>query len=581
MTLQDRNSAYRVALAAALLITAGVYLQTAFFDFAYDDFGQIVFNQGIKSWDLVLRYFQSHVWAQVGGPALYYRPLFMLWLAANFKLFGIHPLYWHVAAIAVHLLACLLFYFFTARLTGDKWIAVVAVLLFGLHPVHVEDVAWISGTTETLLAVLLFGSLLCHLKHADSGNVGMDGWQAASFVLAVLAVMTKETGIVIPALIGGYEWIFRRREASRKDALIGVARVAAPYLLISIGYFLVRAFALKRLTPPHTKFSLVSILLAWPKVLMFYTAHLLLPLRLSPFYNLMRVEHPEWSNFVLPLILISAGAAVICYGGRRSRVFAFLALWCLVFSVLILNVTFLHVPENVHDRYLYLPSAALCVIVASLLARLKEIGATKSVAAVLIVIAAGYAFVTVRESQYWLNDETLAKHGIAVSPGHPIAPLVLGNAYIREERMEDALPYLVGAVDADPENVEALASLGLCYSQIGAFPMAAQYLTKAIALNPSYSRTHLLLGCVRLEQHRLDEAEAEIRKALELQHFSMGALFLHYNLGNVLYAKGDIRGALHEYLLETPNDPTIDPAVVLAWARVEEIRRQIRSQIRK
>ncbi len=575
------NSRYRLALAAALLITAAIYLNTALFDFAYDDFGQIVFNNGIKSWGLALQYFQSHVWAQAGGAALYYRPLFMLWLAANYKLFGIHPLYWHAMAIAAHLLACLLFYGFAVRLTGDRWVAVVAVLLFGLHPVHVEDVAWISGATETLLAVLVFGSFLCYLKHRESGKSGIDRWMAASLVLAFLATMTKETGAVFPALIGSYEWVFRTRKESRKNALRRAAQAAVPYVLVSIGYMAGRTLALHRLAPPHTKFGLVSVLLGWPKVLIFYAAHLLLPLHLSVFYNLIRVEHPGWSNLVLPLILLAAGAAALCYGSRRSQVFCFLCLWCVVLSVPSLNVTLLYGVENVHDRYLYLPSAAWCVLLASLLARFKETGATRSVAAVLAVIAAGYAFVTVRESQYWIDDEALAQHGIAVSPGHPIAPQVLGNFYIRHGRVAEALPYLLDALQAQPDNVDTLASLGMCYSEMNALPLAVEYLAKAIALSPLYPRTHMLLGTVRLQQNRLDEAEAEIRKAMELQRFSRGALFVHYYLGNILYAKGDRKGALREYLLESSNDPGIDPAVVVSRARVEEIQGQFRPQMLK
>lgn len=68
---------------------------------------------------------------------------------------------------------------------------------------------------------------------------------------------------------------------------------------------------------------------------------------------------------------------------------------------------------------------------------------------------------------------------------------------------------------------------------------------------------------------------------MELQRFSRGALFVHYYLGNILYAKGDRKGALREYLLESSNDPGIDPAVVVSRARVEEIQGQFRPQMLK
>src|SRR5690348_3837947 len=97
-----------LSLVATLLATATIYAQALFFDFAYDDFGQIVHNPQIKSWALCLTYFKSHVWAQATSLALYYRPLFMLWLTANYKIFGLNPLSWHLAAITLHVLCCVL-----------------------------------------------------------------------------------------------------------------------------------------------------------------------------------------------------------------------------------------------------------------------------------------------------------------------------------------------------------------------------------------------------------------------------------------------------------------------------------------
>src|ERR1035437_7975884 len=97
---------YRLAVSGALLVTAAVYLEAAFFDFVYDDFEQIVYNPGIKSWDLAIGYFKSHVWAQSGSVLpLYYRPVFMLWLRANHALFGLHPLYSTLLPARFHALA--------------------------------------------------------------------------------------------------------------------------------------------------------------------------------------------------------------------------------------------------------------------------------------------------------------------------------------------------------------------------------------------------------------------------------------------------------------------------------------------
>lgn len=558
-------------LSAVLLLTASVYLRAVFFEFVYDDFGQILYNPQIKSWLLALGYFKSHVWAHTNAPALYYRPVFMLWLAAQYKLFGLNPALWHLTVIALHILCCVLLYFFIFRLTEDNWVAVVAVLLFGLHPVHVESVAWISGATEPLLAALLLGSLLCYLKHRDSGQKETDPWQVASLLLACLAILAKETALVTPAIIFSYEWIFQQSGASRKIRLHSALRKSIPYVVISLVFLVVRTLALRSLVPQHTRFGFQAALLAWPKAVVFYTAHALFPFRLSVFYNLFAVTHPGLWNFVLPLVLLLAGASVLFYGSRRSRVLAFLSAWCSILLVPMLNVTLWNNAENVHDRYLYLPSVAICVMLASLLSRLKELQYTRTAAATLIAIAVGYAVVTVWELQYWKNDYVLAVRGVEVSPGHPIAPQLVGNAFIRQGKINEAVPHLMDALQAQPDNVDTLCSLGFCYSAINALPLAEECITKALALDATEPRAYLLLGIVRLKQQRLDEAEAEIRRGIALQHVSTGVILLHYYLGDVLYAKGDVQGAVREYRLELRNDPAADPVVVNARARLDEI----------
>jgi tetratricopeptide (TPR) repeat protein len=571
--LASRLKSFHIIVCAVLAIIAAVYLQTAFFEFAYDDFGQIVYNDGIKSWRLALNYFSSHVWAQTGGISYYYRPVFMLWLTANYAVFGQHPLYWHLAAIALHVLACGLFYLFLYRLTQDRWTSLVAALLFGLHPAHVEAVAWISGATESLMAALLFGSLLCYQRSRDFRS-GRSWFWAASLFLAGLAVLAKETAIMLPAVVFSYEWLLGVA-AKRRDRLLCGAQAAAPYAIVSCGFLVLRALALHRLTPPRTADSLSSVLFAWPKILIFYGVHALLPVRLSEFYELMIVRRPGVENFLLPCILVSVVALLLTYLGRRSRVIAFWTLWCAILLAPAFLLTLSYNVENLHDRYLYLPLASLCVLVASALWRLKQTGRNWATLVVLAVIGAGYAVVTFQESQYWRNDTVLGQHSLAMTPGNALAEQLLGNAYIRDGRSDEAIPHLLDSLEAQPDNSDTLRSLGLCYLEGNALPLAEQALTKSMARNNGRPETHLLLGEVRLKQNRLEEAESEFRRGLEL-HRSPNVVLLHYYLGQVRYARGDFQGALQEYRLELKNDAESDPVFANAKQRIEEIEHRAR-----
>jgi hypothetical protein len=561
----------------ALLCAAAIYAQAALFQFVYDDLGQIVLNPQIKSWTLAFSYFKTHVWAQSSGIALYYRPAFMLWLTANYKLFGLNPLYWHLVVIWLHLACCVLVYFFVWRLTEDRWITVVATLLFGLHPAHVESVAWVSGATDSLMAALLLGSLLCYLKHRDSGRT-TDVWQWSSFLLAALSVLTKETALIIPVLIFAYQWIFPQRAASGKTRLFAATRRAIPYVLISLFFIVARTFALRSLTP-STRAGLRSSIPAWPRVVEFYITHGLFPFRLSVFYNLVSVTHLGFWNFFVPLALVSAVAAALYHASRRSQLWGFLSAWCVIMLIPLLNVTFWNTVENVHDRYLYLPSVAICVMLALGLSRLKQVNFTAAAVATL-VLALAYGAGTTLELPYWQNEQTLAQRGIDVSPGHPIAPQLAGNLLIREQRTAEAIPFLMDALAAQPDNVVSLCSLTFCYVEMNAIALAEETLAKALHRDPAEPRAHLLLGIIRFKQKRLDEAEVEIRRGLALERVSTGIIMYHYYLGNVLDAKGDVQGAIREYRLETRNDQAIDPAAVTAMARIHQIQKheQIENQ---
>jgi tetratricopeptide (TPR) repeat protein len=263
--------------------------------------------------------------------------------------------------------------------------------------------------------------------------------------------------------------------------------------------------------------------------------------------------------------------AFLIYGSRRSPVFMFFTIWCSVLLLPLLVLTLSYNLENVHDRYLYLPTAAVCVLSAAFVSRLKDIRGTATALGMVALIGTAYALITLRESQYWQNDTTLGQHALEVSPGNALASQLLGNAYIRDNRVSEAIPYLLDSLEAQPSNADTLRSLGLCYSLIDALPLAEQYLTKSMSRNSSRPETYLYLGTLRLKQNRLDEAEEEIRHGIALLHVSTGVMMYHYFLGNVLDAKGDVLGAIREYQFEARNDSSIDPAAVTAVTRLDQI----------
>ena len=236
----------RGTLVLGLLAIALAYIDTLRFQFVYDDLPQIVNNPLVHSWQYAPRYFIEHVWSQIPGlPGTYYRPVFLLWLRLNHACFGLSPFAWHLTTLLVHLAVTVLVYRLLFRVIADRLTAAFAAVLFGLHPVHIEAVAWISGVSEPLNAILFLGALLAYVRARERRS---PLWLAASLVLYIVAMLSKETALVLPAFVLLYEWLYHPGQAAGPPPLGQRLRRAvlflSPYVLLSLLYVALRIHVL-------------------------------------------------------------------------------------------------------------------------------------------------------------------------------------------------------------------------------------------------------------------------------------------------------------------------------------------------
>ncbi len=205
-------------IAMILFLTFLVYSGTLWFQFVYDDRGQILANAQVHYWRFAPGYFFEGVWNFAYPRVLgnYYRPVFLLFLLINYKLFGPYPAGWHLVSVGVQVAVTFLVYRLVGRLVGDRRTALIAALIFGLTPVHIESVAWVSGVTDPLLALFLIPSFLCYLNGRERsrerrwwlarlrrplwpGNAGQrDRIDPADAHLCVRMVLVGEAGCDFP-----------------------------------------------------------------------------------------------------------------------------------------------------------------------------------------------------------------------------------------------------------------------------------------------------------------------------------------------------------------------------------------------
>ncbi len=559
------------AVSLVLLATFLAYSNTLGFKFVYDDRGQILANVQVHAWRYVPHYFFEGVWnfAYPGIHGNYYRPLFLLFLLLNYKIFGPYAAGWHLVSVAAHMGVTYLVYLLARRLTGGEGTALIAALIFGLHPVHIESVAWISGITDPLLALFLLPAFLCYLNTREQAS-RRRLWLAGSLALYGLAMLSKETALILPILIFTFEWLWQ--DASNQSGLRLVferARTAVlrtvPFVLLTFVYLAVRWQVIEGLGHTMVPLGFWTIVFTWPHLLMFYLWHLIGPFNLSVFYNVAYVRTPGLVPFILPLAGLASVGFLVFLGVRRlartapkdGRLAIFLVSWVLVPFIPLLDLSVLPVGEIAHDRYLYLPSIGFCILLAMALRRIlpgkaRFLGLPAWQVAGVVLLAMVFGISTAVQDRYWANDLKLYARGVSRTPQNQLARTNLGNAMGEEGRYREALALYQEVLARDPDFWLAIYNAGYTYYRMGKLPEAEKYLKRAIAVNGVDSDEYFYLGLTWLKLGKVNDAERAVRHALKLQP---GGLAYHFALGMILKLKGDIPGALAQFKEELRNFP--------------------------
>ncbi len=569
---------HQLWLAFGLMLTVVVYCSTLAFDFVYDDRSQVLYNPWLRSWRFVPHYFTVQVWGFHNPSVLgnYYRPLFFLWLRLNYMLFGLRPWGWHLTSVLAHAGVTLLVYFLASRITGDRPTAALAATIFGVHPAHIEAVAWVSGVTEPSMALLFVSAFLCHLK-ARERRKRFQGWIAVSLLLYSVAVLAKETALVLPLLIFAYEWIYWPQAADAASSKARARRIrnaiwrTLPYLALCPPYLIVRSAVLKGLSHPITELPLATIAFTWPSLLWFYLKLLVWPMGLSPCYNTPYVAGPDLFNFVLPLGALAGAGLILWVWARRtqakepsqsnqskSRAIAFALTWFIVPIVPLFNLSVFLEGDIAHDRYMYLPSVGFALIAALALRELRVGGGRlfrqpAVQVAVALVVVVFFALGTVFQSLMWADDLLLYSRGVQVAPGNRNVKMNLGNVACERGLYQAGIKLFQEVIQEHPDFWAAYYNLGYTYYKLGNLQEANRYLTRATEVDLFRADAFLYLGLTRMKMGRLNEAAPLIRHAIEAA--PEGAPVYHFALGLVLKAQGDLRGALEEFKTELLVDP--------------------------
>lgn len=470
----------RWLLRLAVLATLSVYGQTLFFDFAYDDGPLILLNPWMQGWHLKA-IFTSTFWGfsptATAGGAVFYRPLTMLWLVLVNKLsFGM-PGFFHLAVVLLHIIVMLEVYALARRLTRDATLAALAALIFGIHPTHIESVAWISGVSDVLCAAFFLAALLAYLRWTDGKG---RRWLFVSLLALEAALLSKEAAALLVAII-----LLDRFRESRGlgwfSRAVHAVYLTAPFLLLTVAHFVWQS----RITHRTMQSSDGTLYAADPTLysytLWWYLKKQIVAAPVSTHYDTLFAHTLSAWQIALTSLLLVAVVAAGCVLAWRSRAAQLLAvLFALTLAPVVVGVETL----QLHDRYLYLPGIAVAIGAAALLRRAPRLGGSLSAQAALVLLFVAVAVpVAAHETSFWSSDIKVFSHSVDVAP----------NAVLNLETLFDA------------------------YIQVGDDVHAEQVLRRTVAQFPERSRQWTRLAQLCVQHDRLDEAEAYARHAIAMR----------------------------------------------------------------
>ncbi len=526
-----------------LLLTTLLYARTVRYSFISDDYSQIVFNTRIQSWRALPEFFTQHLWAHELAPSQgnYYRPLLLVWMLLNYSLFGANPVGWHATSLLIQLAAGFLVWHTARALTDDNWVAIIAAAIFLLHPLAVESTVEISDANDPLCLCFLLAAFLLFLNRSHRR-----AWlsTAASVALFALALLTKETAIAFAGVVFVYALLFPP-ERLRGGALRGAMRACMPYAGVAVLYLMVRHFVIgATVLRARPVVSMTTFFLTLPSVAWTYVRHFFLPTKLAVFYDTPYVLHPEWRQFWLPTLILGciAGLLVLGWKRTRSRVFVLGLSWTLLLlAPSLYGIAYFGNLGLVHNRYLYLPMAGICISAAVLVAPFLQ---SKRVAVAAAAILVTLGVLTFQQQSHWKDNEALYSQAVQVAPRSPYPWLALAEVRERQGRTAEAIELADKGLELDPNYFTGLLLRASLAEQVGDTAEAERALVTASAVRPGRPEPHVLLARLRFGQSRDAEGFAEFNKAVEL---FPNNLDYRLELGRTYLQHNDVPSAIAQY----------------------------------
>jgi protein O-mannosyl-transferase len=563
---------YLWAAGLPVLLTALFYLPSLYYPFVnWDDPKTIANNLHIRSLD-----FNSIKWLFSNFCLGFWAPLTLLSQAVDYRLGGLNPFQYHLTNLALHAINTLLVFFLARKLLPLVWKdpdqggepafttisgAFLAALMFGLHPIHVEPVVWVTGRKDLLCGFFYLLSLLAYLGYAASPT--SKSWRLyLTLLLFLFALMSKPMAITLPLVLLILDgWPLGRLSRECSKAILE----KIPFFVVALifGYLAIKAESSVEAMPDLEIYPWDLRMMNAFHSLVFYLVKIVWPQNLAALYPMTGIKTYSISTIGSAVAVIIISAACFIY----RRKFPYLAAaWFLylVFLSPVLGI-FQVGGHAAADRYMYLTALCPFLVVSAAVARFlsdKRLVLASLAFALAVTLAVG----TIQQAKTWGNSVTLWENVIRINPGESsIAFTNLGDAYHNAGRLEEALAAFNRAIAINPSHVNSQNGRATVFFKQGRLEEATAGFMTAIRIDPKYAIAHYNLGFALGQMGRTAEAMKEVQEALRLDpHYAQA-----YNNLGVLYGS---QGRFEEAVEAFQKAAFFDPGNPVYGKNLEAIR---------
>ena len=458
-----------------------------------------------------------------------YVPLPVLTFALEYHFFGLNPVPYHISNLILHLICTLLIFQLLRLLWLNSIYAAFGALLFGIHPMHVESVAWVTERKDLLYGLFYLASMIVYLKYIHSPGSGFKFFILA-LLFFILALFSKIQAVTLPVCLLLIDYYTQR------PVRLKLIFEKIPFFALSLVFGIAGILVLKeqRILQSNEIAGLSGRIFSGLYALSNYFIKFFAPFHLSAVY-----PFPEKPVHSLPLLYYLSLIFLLVMGYfsyrtlRHTRAVVFAVLFFLFNMIFMLQIlaagsTFLS------DRYTYISYAGFCFIAGWSMERIaknkKEMKHIFTTTMALVIIL--FASLTFNRCKIWKNGETLWTDAIEKYPDEIARPYFnRGATFKNSGQWDKATADFSKAISIDPGNHLAFTGLGIVYGNLGQWDKALANLSRAIEINPDYADAYYNRGIIYWNLRDGNKAVADYSRAIAINpnysnaYFNRGIIF--------------------------------------------------------